>query len=486
MARGVQSCGPVSPPTSSVEALTTWLEERAPWRPEPRGKAGPATCVERYGQLGSERRHAGKVERISQALRSRTSTKPLSLRKGTPSHQVPKAVDAKYTDDKLDVSELDEIIDIDVARRTCTAEPGVTFVDLVDATLARGLVPVVVPELETITLGGAVAGCSIESMSYRFGGFHDSCLEYEVLTAKGEVLPCTPENENALLFQMVHGSFGTLGLVSRLRFKLVPAKPFVKVDYEKYGTLAEYQAAIWRRFQTQDVDFMDGIIHSPSELVLSLGNFVDEAPYTHSYDWLRVYFRSTRHRSTDYLRTSDYFFRYDHGVTDVRPRSFLGRLFLGPFLGSTEILRLAETFYFLLPRRRPNIILDVFIPFSKVEVFFDWYTKEFRHFPLWCVPYRLVHQYEWLSDRYVAGLEDELYLDLAIYGMKQRGETDYVRLMEEKLLELGGLKTLISHNQLTEDEFWSIWNKGNYETVKARVDPNHVFRDLYEKTCRRG
>ena len=58
-----------------------------------------------------------------------------------------------------------------------------TFVDLVAATLRHGLVPIVVPELKTITIGGAVAGCSIESMSFRYGGFHDTCLEYEVITA---------------------------------------------------------------------------------------------------------------------------------------------------------------------------------------------------------------------------------------------------------------------------------------------------------------
>jgi FAD/FMN-containing dehydrogenase len=443
------------------------------------------TCVERYGHAGAAQRHTDKVEQIAQALRTRTSTRPLSLRKSTPSHQVPKALDAKYTDDKLDVSALDEILEIDVARRTCTAEPGVTFDDLVRATLARGLVPQVVPELKSITLGGAVSGCSIESMSFRVGGFHDTCLEYELLTAKGEVLTCTPENENALLFQMEHGSFGTLGVLSKLRFTLVPAKPFVQVRYEKYDSLDGYLGGIQRRYEAKDAAFMDGIIHSPRELVLSVGDFVDEAPYAHRYDWLRVYYRSTKTRDVDYLRTPHYFYRYDHGVTDVRPKSFLGRLLFGPFVGSTEILKLAETFHYLLPKERPNIILDVFIPLSKVNAFFDWYQKEFRHFPLWCVPYKLVRHYEWLADSYVKGLKDELFLDLAIYGMKQTGDTDYVRLMEKQLLEIGGLKTLISHNQLTEDEFWSIWNKGNYERAKARVDPDHVFRDLYEKTCRR-
>ncbi len=89
--------------------------------------------------------------------------------------------------------------------------------------MKHNLVPIVVPELKTITIGGAVAGCSLESMSFKRGGFHDNCLEYEIITAEGNILTCTPENENNLIFQMVHGTFGTLGIISKLKFQLIPA-----------------------------------------------------------------------------------------------------------------------------------------------------------------------------------------------------------------------------------------------------------------------
>lgn len=46
------------------------------------------------------------------------------------------------------------------------------------------------------------------------------------------------------------------------------------------------------------------------------------------------------------------------------------------------------------------------------------------------------------------------------------------------------MKTLISHNYYSRDEFWSIWNKGNYDRVKQQTDPRNLFRDLYSKTCR--
>ena len=106
-----------------------------------------------------------------------------SFKKKTSSHVVPKRHDLRWRDAPVDISDFDRILEIDPTRRTCAAESGATFQDVVHATLPYGLIPAVVPELATITVGGAVTGCSIESMSFKLGGFHDTCLEYEVVTS---------------------------------------------------------------------------------------------------------------------------------------------------------------------------------------------------------------------------------------------------------------------------------------------------------------
>ena len=426
-------------------------------------------------------RHDDKIARIAKQLRAHDGTRPVSLKKKAVAHQVPKPGDLRKRDAKIDVSDLTEILSIDPVGRTCVAESGVTFVDLVAATLGHGLVPIVVPELKTITIGGAVSGCSIESMSFVHGGFHDTCLEYEVVAATGEVIVCRP---GELVFEMVHGAFGTLGVLTKLTFKLVPAKKYVRLVYEKHATLPAYLASIRVHAAARDVDFMDGIIHSPRLYVLSLGTFVDTAPYTSNYEWMKIYWESTARRSVDYLDTAAYFFRYDRGVTNVRPSSFVGRLLLGKFMASSEWLRIAEKLHFLLPRSKPTITLDTFVPMARVPEFLEWYERVFNFYPMWAVPYRRVKDYAWLDDSVYAGNDDDMFLDLAIYGMKaakQKGDANYHRLMEEKLRELGGIKTLIAHNYYPEDEFWTIFNKRNYDEVKARVDPKNVFRDVYTK-----
>ena len=434
-----------------------------------------------YGSLD---KHAEKVRRVARDLRGHPDGRPLSLRKQAISHQVPKPGDRKYSDDKLDISDLDQILEIDVVHRTCTAEPGVTFVDLVAATLAHGFVPLVVPELKTITVGGAVVGCSIESMSFQYGGFHDTCTEYEVITSAGDVLRCTADNEHQLVFQMVHGSFGTLGILSKLTFRLIPALPFVKVVYERHATAASYQDSIAAHAQHRDADFMDGIIHGPDLYVLSLGHFVDTAPYTHRWNWVAAYYETTARRSEDYFTTPDYFFRYDRGVTAVRPRSLAARFLLGPFIHSSRVLRLAEKFVWALPAEKPDVTVDIFVPFSRFDEFMQWYWVEFGPHPLWCVPYRPAQRYGWLSDTWYAGVTDELFVDLAIYGYQQRDDRNQYRLLEKKLQQLNGVKTLISFNYYEEEEFWRIFHRENHFDAKRVVDPRNLFRDLYTKTCR--
>jgi FAD/FMN-containing dehydrogenase len=427
--------------------------------------------------------HDEKVARIVAQLRASRGVRPLSLRKKTVAHQVPKAGDLRHRDAKIDVSELTEILEIDPVKRICVAESGVTFVDLVAATLKHGLVPIVVPELKTITIGGAISGCSIESMSFVRGGFHDTCCEYEVITATGDVLTCTPDNEHRLVFEMIHNSFGTLGILSKLTFELVPAKPFVHVTYETYETLEEYRAAIWRHFEARDADFMDGIIHARDCWVLCMGRFIDHAPYASNYDWVKVYYQSTRTRRDDYLRTADYFFRYDRGVTNVRPKSLLARVLFGKLMSSTQWLELANRVHWLLPRERPTVTVDVFVPFGNVPDFMRWYDDAVGFYPIWCVPYKRVNDYPWLVDSYWAELKDTLFVDLAIYGMKQPDGRNIHRELEQELMAVKGLKTLISHNYYSRDEFWQLYNKPNYDAVKRITDPDNQFRDIYDKMC---
>lgn len=431
--------------------------------------------------------HAEKVRAIARELQTVKAGERYSLAKGGVSHTVPKP-GSKHTGGRIDVSSLNEILEIDARNRICVAEPGVTFSELVQATLARGLVPFCVPELKTITVGGAVSGCSVESMSYKYGGFHNSCVQYEVITGTGEAITCSPA-ERAEIFEMMHGSFGTLGIISKLTFKLTEAKPFVHLTFERHQTLDDFRNAIRARYEKQDVDFIDGIIYSRDLFVSIIGNFTESAPYCHSYERGVPYYKAARLRTEDYLSTYDYFFRYDSDCHWIArnyglENPILRRLFGKYFLSSTKLLTQAKRLGFLFKNFKPDVIVDVFVPLSHFADFWSFYEREFNYFPVWIVPYKIAHRYPWIADEFLKGVPDELFIDLAIYGMRQRGR-NYYKLLEDELLRVQGMKTLISHNYYDEETFWKIYNRPNYERVKQITDPNNLFRDLYKKTHRR-
>ncbi len=328
---------------------------------------------------------------------------PVHIDKGGVHHFVPRPGDARFGGRPVDLSALSEVLEVDAEARTCTAEPGATFAAVVRATLAHGLLPKVVPELEGITVGGAVAGCSVESMSHRYGGFHDGCVEYEVVTGTGERRALGPEDD---LFHMLHGSYGTLAILTRVRFELIPAKPYVTLTYRRHSDFEAFDADMRERCRTGDFDFVDGIIHAPDELVLCLGRFADSVPHTSDYRATGgVYYRSTRVLAEDHLSTPDYLFRYDteaHWLSrTVKPlewrpvRRLVGRW----ILGSTNLIRWSNRLGPLLGRvmRRPDVVVDVFIPLRRFGDFWRWYERDFAYWPLWIVPYRVPEMYPWVA-----------------------------------------------------------------------------------------
>src|SRR6202008_2166460 len=110
----------------------------------------------------------------------------------------------------LDTSGLTGVLGVD--PETCTADVAgmCTYDDLVDATLPYGLSPLVVPQLKTITLGGAVTGLGIESASFRNGLPHESVLEMDILTGTGEVITASA-HQHADLYRGFPNAEGTLG-----------------------------------------------------------------------------------------------------------------------------------------------------------------------------------------------------------------------------------------------------------------------------------
>lgn len=457
--------------------------------------------------------HQARVDAVSAAVANAArEAASAHIAKGGVHHVVPLPSDRRFGGTRVDTSALCHILSIDPVARRAVVEPGVTFEELVRATLPHGLAPAVVPELRGITVGGAVAGCSIESMSWRLGGFHDSCHSYEVVTGDGRVLRVGRADQwapaaHADLFEALHGSYGTLGVLTEVTFDLIPAAPLVEVTYDHHRSFGSFESALHQACErtpdgrpAHDHQFVDAIVHGPEHYVVCLGRFVQQAGRLPSdYSGVEIYHRSTAHLAQDLLRTEDYFFRYDtecHWLTATVPplewpvvRRLAGRW----LLGSTNLITWSHRVAPIQRRvlRRPDLVCDVFIPAARFEEFFEWYAAAFDFWPLWVVPYRPRSIYPWIGPSVRAALEagagdeDVLFIDAAVYGAPNRDpHRDLSVELEEKVFELGGLKTLIGRNHYSPERFWQTYDRPHYEKAKAELDPAGLFPDLYDKLGR--
>ena len=188
----------------------------------------------------------------------------------------------------LDTSGLTGVVDVDPEARTADVQGMCTYEDLVDATLPHGLSPLVVPQLRTITLGGAVTGLGIESASWRNGLPHESVLEMDVLTGAGEVVTTDAGSRHPDLFRGFANSYGTLGYATRLRIELEPVGRFVTLRHVRFTDLDELVTTLGSvladgAFDGEPVDYVDGVVFSASESYLVLGARSDEPGPTSDY-----------------------------------------------------------------------------------------------------------------------------------------------------------------------------------------------------------
>jgi FAD/FMN-containing dehydrogenase len=400
---------------------------------------------------------------------------------------------------RLDVSQFQNVLHVDPVARTADVQGMVTYENLVDATLPHGLMPLVVPQLKTITIGGAVAGLGIESSSFRNGLPHESVLELEVLTGDGRVVVATRDNEHAGLFRGFPNSYGTLGYVLRLTIELEPVRPFVRLRHLRFGTAEELLDALARACRTRAADFVDATVFSPAEGYLTLGTFVDNAPHVSDYTHMGIYYRSIQTRSEDYLTVRDYLWRWDtdwfwcsraFGVQNPLVRRLWPRRYrrsdvyraLVAFDRRHDLTgRLAR-----LRGRRPEepVVQDVEIPIDATGKFLEVFHRDVGITPIWLCPLALRSDQAWP----LYPLEpDELYVNVGFWSSAplaaDQAADHHNRLVEDAVSELGGHKSLYSTVHYSAEEFWRRYNGPAYQEVKRAYDPQGRLPDLYQKVA---
>ncbi len=411
----------------------------------------------------------------------------------------------------LDVSAFSGVLEVDEVRRTADVLGMTTYQDLVAATLPHGLVPLCVPQLRTITLGGAVTGLGIESASWRNGSPHESVLDMDILTGDGRVLTASATNEHRDLFFGFPNSYGSLGYALRLRIELEPVTPFVSLRHVPCGdatSLAETLAAVVRNgsYDGDRVDYVDGTVFSRTESYVTLATYAGTAAQEPSdYTGEHIYYRSIQERRTDVLSVHDYLWRWD---TDWFwcSRAFGAQKPLVRRFWPKDKLR-SDVYWKLVAldrrtqlssrlntvRRRPQrepVVQDIEVPVERLAEFLDFFHREVGIEPVWVCPLRgRDAETRWPLyelDPATTYVNVGFWSTVPVPPGVDPGEGRVNRRIEKVVTDLGGRKSLYSTAFYDRDEFARLYGGATYETLRSAYDPQGRLPDMWTKTVARG
>src|SRR5215470_2808916 len=335
----------------------------------------------------------------------------------------------------LDVSAFSRVLHVDPKARTAVVGGMTTYEDLADATLPHGLMPLVVPQLKTITLGGAVTGLGIESTS------PEACMD-----AVGQLAAEASLDGHRADF--VDGTAFGPGEIYLTVGAYSDVAPWVS-DYT--GQRIYYQS-----------------VRGPREDFLTIRDYL--------WRW-----------DADWFWCSRPFGVQHPAIRRAWPRRYRRSDVYRSLVTFDRRYRLWET---LNARRgrppREAVIQDVEIPLERAAAFARFFAGEVGMSPVWLCPLRLRGDQSWPLYPLQAG---EVYVNFGFWGTVPLppgcSDGHYNRRVETEVAALGGLKSLYSTSFYSPEQFWEHYNGPAYAALKREYDGAGRLAGLYEK-CVRG
>lgn len=413
----------------------------------------------------------------------------------------------------LDVTSFDGVLEVDPINRTADVQGMTTYEHLVAATLPYGLAPLCVPQLKTITLGGAVTGLGIESASFRNGLPHESVLEMDILTGDGRILTVTGADDDPHrdLFYGFPNSYGTLGYALRLRIQLEPVQPYVHlrhIRFDSAGAMADAMAAMVdsREWDGAAVDFLDGTVFLPDEQYLTVGRMTTERKGLQPSDYtgMDIYYRSIQRRREDLLTIHDYLWRWDTdwfwcsrafgaqrpAIRRLWPKDRLRSDVYWKLIAFDRRTSLSARVHRLRHQpAREEVVQDIEVPIDRLAEFLDFFHREVGIEPIWVCPLRQRDPsarwplYEFDPD--VTYVNVGFWSTVALPPGVDPAEGRINRRIEQVVTDLDGRKSLYSSAYYSPEDFWGIYGGEAYRDLRIAYDRQSRLLDLYDKVVRR-
>ena len=412
---------------------------------------------------------------------------------------------------KIDVGMYD-ILEISEQRGTVKVEPLATMGQISRNLISKGWALAVVPELDDLTVGGLIMGFGIESSSHKFGLFQSICVSFDLVTADGQCVRCSP-SENADLYYLIPWSHGTLGFLVAAELKIVPAKKFIRLHYQPVYSLDDMVKVFEEASRkTQENDFVEGLVYNRDTAVIMRGTFTNNIGSDGTFNtigrWYKPWFYKhvqtnlkNRQESVEYIPLRHYYHRHTRSyfwtMEEIIPfgnhplfRSLLGWA-LPPRI---ELLKYTETETTRRLREKFHVVQDMLMPIRYLKQSIQYFDDHFNLYPLWLSPMAIFD-----NDRHIGfvhplrekdGTVDEMYVDIGAYGtpLKANFDNNYaLPLLEKFVMDHHGYQALYAKTTLSREDFRTMFDHSDYDKLRERLPfCTQAFDEVYDKVSSKG
>jgi FAD-linked oxidoreductase len=150
----------------------------------------------------------------------------------------------------LSLEHIQGIEEIDAVHGTVTVHGGTTLKTLGEALYARGLAQENLGGIDAQSIAGAIS-TGTHGTGVRFGTLSTQVEGLTLVTAAGELLECSPE-QNPEIFQAALVSLGALGVIVKVKLRVVPTK---RLHFKSYRERFSDCLASFERYNQEHSHF---------------------------------------------------------------------------------------------------------------------------------------------------------------------------------------------------------------------------------------
>jgi glycolate oxidase len=264
--------------------------------------------------------------------------------------------------------EMASILEIDVDNQTAIVQPGVTLLQLDQATAADGLVYPVFPGEGSASLGGSVATNAGGMRAVKYGVTRHQVLGLEAVLGTGEIIRTggkfVKSTSGYDLTQLIVGSEGTLAVVTEAILRLYPRHTHAATVLAPFRTVADIATAVPKIVQSglaplilEYIDMMTmTAITAARGLELGIGPAVKEAALAYLVVVLES--RDQDRLDEDIERLGDLIATL--GALDV---------YVLPAGAAADLIQARERAFFAAKAAGANEIVDTVVPRAQIPEF---------------------------------------------------------------------------------------------------------------------